>query len=348
MSQRICFFARVQTPEIVERVEFYAQDIRALRELGYQVQVATRVSQLRAADLYYVWWWTWALAPLAFARLQRRPVIVAGVLDQQYYDRKHPAHRWAIRRVLGGADANFFVSRVELESVTRRFRVNHPRYAPLTVDTADYRPASEPRDAGLVFTVGWTESHNVVRKCFVEVVEAAILVCRQRPDIGFVLAGEHGDYYPRLQARVDEAGMHARIRFPGVLSRADKIANMQRCGVYLQPTRFEGFGMAIAEAMSCGAAVITSPEGEVVHVAGPDALMVDGTRPTEIAAAVLRVLDDPRLREEYGRRARTRMEQRFSYEFRREQIGAVVGEVLARRPRGHHVHHAGAAADANP
>jgi glycosyltransferase involved in cell wall biosynthesis len=348
MSQRICFFARVQTPEIVERVEFYAQDIRALRELGYDVRVATRLGQLRSADLYYVWWWTWALAPLTLARILRRPVIVAGVLDQQYYDRYPAAQRWAVRRVMAGADANFFVARHELESITRRFRVNHPRYSPLTVDTTVYRPGSEARDPGLVFTIGWTESHNVVRKCFVEVVEAAIQVCGQRPGIRFVLGGEHGDYYPRLQARVDQAGLRERIVFPGVLSRDDKIANMQRCGVYLQPTRYEGFGMAIAEAMSCGAAVITSPEGEVVHVAGGDALMVDGTRPAEIAAAVLRLLDDAALREDYGRRARARMEQRFSYEFRREQIGAVVREVLARRPRRHAAPPAGAAADANP
>jgi glycosyltransferase involved in cell wall biosynthesis len=346
MSQRICFFARVQSPDILERVEFYAQDIRALRELGYQVSIVTRVHDLRPADLYYVWWWTWAMAPLALARILRRPVIVAGVLDPVYYQRNHVAHRWVIRRVLAHADANFFVSRHEMEGHTRRFRVNNPRYAPLTVDTTAYHPGEVPRDAGLVFTVGWTEEHNVLRKCFVEMVEAAILVCAERPGIRFVFAGEHGDFYPRLQARVDQAGLQQRISFPGVLSRDEKIANMQRCGVYLQPTRYEGFGMAIAEAMSCGAPVITSPQGEVVHVAGPDALMVDGTQPGEIAAAILRLLGDEALRADLGRRGRARMEKIFSYEHRRDEIGRLVRELLA--DPAHAPRSSGAAAEVNP
>jgi len=334
MAERICFFARVQTPDILERVEFYSQDIKALRDLGYDVSIATRVHHLRPADLYYVWWWTWAFAPLAMGKMLGKPVIVAGVLDRDYYDRNLPPHRWVQRRVLANADANVFVSRHEIEEHSRTFRINNPRYAPLTVDTAAYHPAAAERDPGMVFTVGWTEEHNARRKCFPEIVEAAILVCRARAGVRFVLAGEHGGYYPRLQAMIDEAGMQERIHFPGVFTREEKIAHMQRCTVYLQPSRYEGFGMAIAEAMSCGAPVITSPAGEVVHVAGPDALMVDGTRPDQIAAAVQRLLDDPALRDDYGRRARARMESLFSYERRRDEIGAVVREVLARHAGG--------------
>jgi hypothetical protein len=59
---RICFFAKVDSPEVLERVNFYAQDIRILRELGYEVVVATRLKDIPfGCDLYYIWWWSWAL-----------------------------------------------------------------------------------------------------------------------------------------------------------------------------------------------------------------------------------------------------------------------------------------------
>jgi hypothetical protein len=39
---RICFFARVAAPELLERVEFYRRDLHILRELGHDVAIATR------------------------------------------------------------------------------------------------------------------------------------------------------------------------------------------------------------------------------------------------------------------------------------------------------------------
>ncbi|HEU4559367.1 MAG TPA: glycosyltransferase family 4 protein [Longimicrobium sp.] len=329
MPARICFFVKTKSPHVLERWGFYAQDIRALRELGHEVVPVTRIRDLRPADLYYVWWWTWAAVPLVYARLLGRPVVVTGAVVTRPLENRPRVHQWAIRRVLAGADANVFISRVELERFTRCFHVRNPRYAPLTVDTTQFRPDGE-RDPGLVFTIAWTGGVNCVRKCFHEMVEAAARVCRVRPSVRFVFAGEHGEGYPALRRQVDESGFADRITFPGPFSHHEKVEHMQRCAVYLQPSRYEGFGLAIAEAMSCGAPVITSPEGEVPVVAGDAAMMVDGTRPDEIAAALLRALDGPALRAEYGRRARARIVAEFDFERHVRELGAVVDEALGR------------------
>jgi glycosyltransferase involved in cell wall biosynthesis len=72
---------------------------------------------------------------------------------------------------------------------------------------------------------------------------------------------------------------------------------MRECTVYLQPTRYEGFGLAILEAMSCGAPVVTSARGAVPEVVGDTAILVDGTSPMAIADGVLQYLGNRLLRD---------------------------------------------------
>jgi hypothetical protein len=50
----VCFFARVRDAATLERAEFYAQEIRLLREFGFEVHVATNLFDLPAADLQIV------------------------------------------------------------------------------------------------------------------------------------------------------------------------------------------------------------------------------------------------------------------------------------------------------
>src|SRR5512145_2622392 len=78
-AMRACFFVRTPAPQMLELVEFYRTDLSILRGLGFEVVVATRWSEIPwDADLYFVWWWTWAYLPVLKARLRRRPVIVTG------------------------------------------------------------------------------------------------------------------------------------------------------------------------------------------------------------------------------------------------------------------------------
>src|SRR5205814_9199823 len=126
---------------------------------------------------------------------------------------------------------------------------------------------------------------NATRKCLVEVIEAAALVHDRRPDVKFVIAGAKGDFADEAAAIVRRLGAEQYLELPGAISKEEKIRLMQQCAVYLQPTRYEGFGLAILEAMSCGAPVVTSPSGAVPEVVGDTALMVDATSPASIADA---------------------------------------------------------------
>ena len=108
---------------------------------------------------------------------------------------------------------------------------------------------------------------------------------------------------------------------------------MQSCAVYVQPTRYEGFGVAILEAMSCGAPVVTSPVGAVPQVVGNCAELVDGESPSAIAMGVLRLLNEPGQRARLSRGGRLRAVAGFSYEQRKARLSKVIHDVLSTSQR---------------
>jgi glycosyltransferase involved in cell wall biosynthesis len=180
-----------------------------------------------------------------------------------------------------------------------------------------------------LFTVMWLTEGNAYRKCAAELVRAVALIRQTRPNVRLSIAGQLGSAVPSLKALITELDLEESVELLGAIPRAEKIRRLQTCAVYLQPSRYEGFGMAILEAMACGAAVVTSPVGEVPFVAGDSVQMVEGTQPFEIADAAISLLENIALREALGQRAVERARERFAPSVRRQAIAALIESALA-------------------
>jgi glycosyltransferase involved in cell wall biosynthesis len=63
------------------------------------------------------------------------------------------------------------------------------------------------------------------------------------------------------------------------------------------PSLYEGFGLPPLEAMACGTPVITSNTTSLPEVTGGAALLIDPLKEDAIAAAILQLVGDERLRE---------------------------------------------------
>ncbi len=75
--------------------------------------------------------------------------------------------------------------------------------------------------------------------------------------------------------------------------RADLIALYSMAEVFVFPSWFEGFGIPILEAMSCGAPLIVSDRGPLPEVAGDAALIIDAEDDAALAAHLQRLLTNP-------------------------------------------------------
>jgi glycosyltransferase involved in cell wall biosynthesis len=92
-------------------------------------------------------------------------------------------------------------------------------------------------------------------------------------------------------ARAEELGVADRIVDLDALSDESLHALYANAAVYLHPSRYEGFGFPILEAMASGAPVVASNATSIPEVAGTAATLVDPDDIDSMAAAVARLLD---------------------------------------------------------
>lgn len=105
----------------------------------------------------------------------------------------------------------------------------------------------------------------------------------------------------------------------------------RRCALFCYPSLGEGFGLPVLEAMSVGAAVITSNVSSLPEVGGEAVEYVDPYDVGSIAAGIARLLGSPERRAELGERASARAHT-YSWErFAAEVLGAL--ERAARGPQ---------------
>ncbi|MER5650926.1 glycosyltransferase family 4 protein [Streptosporangium sp. NPDC002524] len=113
-----------------------------------------------------------------------------------------------------------------------------------------------------------------------------------------------GPQEDNLRAQVAEAGLRDRVELPG--PTADVGAELEKASVFVLSSRHEGFPMTILEAMGKGLAIVSfnSPHGPKEMITDEvDGLLVKPRTNANLAAALIRVIEDEELRRRLARGA---------------------------------------------
>ncbi len=144
-------------------------------------------------------------------------------------------------------------------------------------------------------------------------LEAYARLAADYPDVPLVIAGKKGWMYEEIFRQVTNLGIAERVRFLGYVPEDDLIGLYNTARVFVYPSRYEGFGLPVLEAMQCGAPVITCDISSMPEVAGDAALLVGLDDAPALAGELRRVLDDDALAADLSRRGMERARQ-FSWE----------------------------------
>ncbi len=112
-----------------------------------------------------------------------------------------------------------------------------------------------------------------------------------------VVVGGRGWKYSDIFDLVGELGIESSITFTDYVPSGDLPAIYNLAELMVYPSFFEGFGLPPLEAMACGTPVVTSNRSSIPEVVGDAAILVNPENTDEIAAGILRVLEDERVRE---------------------------------------------------
>ncbi len=128
-------------------------------------------------------------------------------------------------------------------------------------------------------------------KGFDEVLEVLPSLLHTDPDLIYLIAGRGNDV-ARLEEKARVLGVESRVVFTGFVSEDEKADLYNLADVYVMPSRGEGFGFVLLEAMACGVPVIGSRHdgGREALAQGALGQLVDPSNPAEIRAAILDAL----------------------------------------------------------
>jgi glycosyltransferase involved in cell wall biosynthesis len=143
------------------------------------------------------------------------------------------------------------------------------------------------------------------------------------PDWSLRIVGD-GQLREELERLAYGLGIEHRVTFAPFSD--DPYSLYSECGIFVLSSRFEGLPFVLIEAMTCGAPCISfdCPNGprEVIRN-GVNGVLVPAERVDALASAIVKLGEDPVLREQYGYAAR-----RVSRPFSEPRVAARWHEVL--------------------
>jgi glycosyltransferase involved in cell wall biosynthesis len=145
-----------------------------------------------------------------------------------------------------------------------------------------FRPEGPSRDLGgpYVLTVATLER----RKNLETLLEAMPLARVKHPELRLAVAGAPGWQGPSLEAE--------GVLPLGYVDDQELAALYRGAEVFVYPSRFEGFGMPIVEAMACATPVVASAHSSMDEASGEAAVRADPESPDAFAEAIDRALAD--------------------------------------------------------
>ena len=114
---------------------------------------------------------------------------------------------------------------------------------------------------------------------------------------------------------IEKYRLQGRVEFMARIPAEQLALEYRRSEIAVVPSVYEGFGLPAAEAMACGVPVVSTDGGSLPEVVGydGDGIIVPKKNARALAEAIRRLLDDPALREEMGKRGHQRVMERFTW-----------------------------------
>lgn len=143
-----------------------------------------------------------------------------------------------------------------------------------------------------------------------------------------VIAGKRGWYWESALRRVSALNLEEQVHVLDYVPDADLPALYSGAKAFVFPSRYEGFGLPVLEAMACGCPVICSSTSSLPEVVGEAALLVTPGDPDLLAEAIDLLVDSADLQQDLRERG-LRRAGRFTWEDTAHLTLEVYGQVAA-------------------
>lgn len=141
-------------------------------------------------------------------------------------------------------------------------------------------------------------------------------------------SGNQRDYQHLAQA----LGISDKIRFLGRVPGDTLRLLFSSCDLFVLPSRLEGFGAVIVEAMAAGKPVVATAVSSIPEIieSGKNGILVEGNNEGELASAIVKILSDKSLARAIEKNNIKKVRERFSWEAAARKAERLYSELIKR------------------
>jgi glycosyltransferase involved in cell wall biosynthesis len=165
-------------------------------------------------------------------------------------------------------------------------------------------------------------------------IRAFAMARRDVPEARLAIVGPDDEgLTPALAALARREGVAGAVTFAGMLRGRDKLTALAAADVWALPSHSENFGVAVAEALAAGRAVVVAPGVNIAaEIARAGAGVVSGLSAEAFAEAIVSLLRDEAMRRRLGAAGRG-FARRYDWANVGPQLARMYEEVAASAPR---------------
>lgn len=192
------------------------------------------------------------------------------------------------------------VSRSTRNDFLERFKINESKISVVYHGkTADFHTGIEKRLIETVkFKYGVKKEYFLFigtiepRKNLKNLIIAFDKFYKKNKSYLLVISGKKGWYYSEIFDLINKLGLKEIINFTGYIEEKEKPYLISGARIFIYPSIYEGFGIPVIEAMSCGIPTITSNISSLPEVAGEAAFFADPSDPEDICKCMEKLTED--------------------------------------------------------
>lgn len=159
------------------------------------------------------------------------------------------------------------------------------------------------------------------------VLARAMSEVAKRHDLDLVVAGRKGWMHEEVEAELNQSGLGDRLKILDYIPSEDLPALYRAAEIFVQPSKFEGFGMPILEAMVCGTPVIAARGSSLDEIGGDATIRFDHGDVAALADHISSLLGDEKHRSERSQLGLAHA-KKFTWEQTARKTRIILGDYL--------------------
>jgi len=274
MKNRVLFYSSVRNKDLFRIQRFYHIDIELIKNIGFNIFESNRISDFLCFwkyDIAFIYFYRYGLFPAILSRLFLKKVYFTGGIDgleeSATSRRSYMLQKILFKLCYFFSNKCILVSLADEGNVKKIYKGMLPPKTTLsfhTIEVEQYDNEELYEKQNIFTTISWMENiENIYRKG----VDKSLNVFKyltektEYSEAIMYIIGKEGDGSNYLKKLCAAMNISDKVVFTGSIDEDRKIDILKRSKHYFQLSSYEGFGLAVLEAMAARNIIIHSGVG---------------------------------------------------------------------------------------